>query len=61
VIAAGHPPAAAWSYTPRELVGWVALIADEQRRAAAENLSLGAMAARGDPKRLEALVKELSR
>lgn len=45
-------------YTPREIAGWAHFISKGKKREYAENLSLGAMASRGDPKELKKIIKD---
>lgn len=55
----GHPPAAVWDYTPRQIAGFLHFAGKRRKRETAEALSIGAMAARGDPKELKKQIKEL--
>jgi len=57
----GHSPAAAWAYTPRQLVGFLSLAAARRKREAADRLYLMHQAARGDPKDTKKLIKEWTR
>ena len=59
LIAGGHPPVDVWTYTPRQIAGYVTLATKRLRRRAAFDLGLHAMAARGEPKDLQKQQKEL--
>lgn len=61
MIAAGHPPASVWGYTPREIAGWLFFAGKRKAREAGEQLSLGAAAARGEPRALKKQIKELTK
>jgi hypothetical protein len=50
-----------WTYTPRRLAGFLGFAARRQKREAAVTLSLHSMAARGDPKDVNARLKELGK
>jgi hypothetical protein len=61
LIAAGHPPAVVWTYTPRRLAGFLDFAARRQKREAANTLALHATAARADGKDINARLKELAK
>ena len=54
----GHPPAEVWGYTPKQLNGFLGFASKRMKREAAHQLSLGAMASRGDPKELKKILKD---
>lgn len=57
----GHPPDAVWSYTPRQITGFLKYAARRRKQDMPHQLWLGAMASRGDPKEITKLVKEAAR
>lgn len=61
MIAAGHPPAAVWGYTPRELSGWLQFVGRRMKREAAAQIGLQAMAGRSEPSVIKKKIKELER
>ena len=61
LIASGHPPEAVWSCTPRRLAAWLDLAALRRRDEDADRLTIGALAARGEPKAVEGVLKKLGR
>ena len=61
MISAGHPPADAWSYTPRQIKGFLALAGRRRTREYAERLSIAAAGARGDPKAIKKVLKDAER
>lgn len=58
MIAWGHPPAAVWCYTPRQIRNYIFIA--NKRRQAERRLALAdnALAARGDAKALAKAVRE---
>lgn len=50
-----------WGYTPREIAGWLFFAGKRKAREAGEQLSLGAAAARGEPRALKKQIKELTK
>lgn len=56
-----HPPELAWTYTPRELTAWATAIVKGERRDRAEALTVAAMGSRGDPKKVQQLLKDWTR
>jgi hypothetical protein len=54
----GHPPEAVWNYTPRQTAAFLVIAAKRRRREMRELLQLHSLAARGDPKIVERLLKE---
>ena len=61
LIAAGYPPSDAWAMTPREIAGCLYFAERRRKRAAAEQLSLQALAARGEPRALKKQIEDLQR
>ena len=59
MIAAGHPDP--WSYTPRQIAGYLFLSVRRQAREAAMRLSLNTLAARGEPREVKKQIRELSK
>lgn len=57
----GHSAGDVWSYSPREIVGYLDLAGERLKRESAEQLALHATAAQGDPKKLEKRLKEMQR
>jgi hypothetical protein len=60
LIAAGHPPAVVWSYTPRQLHGFVALARRRRLTELRENLVVSALGAQGDDGAVERQLREWS-
>ena len=58
MIAWGHPPSAVWGYTPREIDGFMHFAGIRQKQEAARDLSIGAMASRGEQKAVNKRLKE---
>ncbi|MBR0876880.1 hypothetical protein JQ608_06650 [Bradyrhizobium liaoningense] len=59
MIAAGHRPEDAWSYTPKQLTAWI-FIAEQRRKVdRAEFINSTMMASRGDAKEVQKHLKEL--
>lgn len=61
LISLGHNADDVWGYTPRRINAFVKLASKRVARDQASNLSLSALAARGDPKDIKRQLKELSR
>ena len=61
LIAAGHDPEGVWTYTPRRIAGFLRLAHRRLGREAAQMLSIGALAARGDAREIRRQHKELTR
>ena len=61
LIVSGHPPDAVWGYTPRQISAWLQVIVWRKKEDTAQSLSVGALAARGDPKEVKKAYKELLR
>jgi hypothetical protein len=61
LIAAGHPPAAVWHYTPREIAGFLGLARARRRRGLGEQLAIAAAGQRAEPKALQRLLQRLGR
>ncbi|TIL83950.1 MAG: hypothetical protein E5Y73_35460 [Mesorhizobium sp.] len=61
MIADGHQAADVWRYTPRQVIGFLGFASKRRRQDAAAALSIGAMAARGDPKELKKQIEKLER
>lgn len=60
VISAGHPPALAWRYTPRQLQGWCDLL-DRQRIGELHDLlSMMVVAQSGNEKEIKKKLKQLA-
>jgi hypothetical protein len=49
-----------WSYTPRQIVGFLDLAHKRRKAQAAEQLSLNTLAARGEPQEVERQHRELT-
>jgi hypothetical protein len=60
-MAWGHPSAAVWEYTPRQAMAWASLGLARKRSELAEQLHIGALAARGEPQALKETLRELER
>ena len=56
----GHPPAAAWGYTPRQLAGFLELAEARRRREAADALSVQHAAMHMKPRDLRKTIRDLS-
>lgn len=54
----GHSVAELWQCTPRELVGWLYFSNRVKKRRRAEELSVNAMAARGDIKAVKKQIED---
>lgn len=58
MIAAGHPPAVVWKYTPRQMHAFLFIAGKRRERERRELLALHALAARGDPKAVRKQLKD---
>jgi hypothetical protein len=61
LIAANYPRAEGWAMIPREIVASLYFAERRRKREAAEQLALGALAARGEPRTLKQQIKNLQR
>ena len=61
LIAANYPRAEVWAMTPREIAGSIYFAERRRKREAAEQLALGALAARGEPRVLKKQIEDLRR
>ena len=61
MIVAGHDPEGVWTYTPRRVAAFLKLAHRRLGREAAQALSIGALAARGDAREIRRQYKELTR
>lgn len=57
MIAAGHPPEAAWRYTPRQMSAFLFIANRRRRRELKEALAVHRLAAHGSPKDLQKFIK----
>ncbi|RWB26895.1 MAG: hypothetical protein EOQ42_28330 [Mesorhizobium sp.] len=57
----GHAPKDVWDYTPRSIHGFLGFARRRQRHEAASRLAHATAAARGDPKDVRQLVRELQK
>lgn len=57
MIKAGHPPAAVWDYSPRQLQTFALIEARQRAGELAELLSLHTLAMHGKPKAVQIQVK----
>jgi hypothetical protein len=57
----GHPPAAVWSYTPRQVAGFLEFATKRLKREQAARLATGFSASRGKPQDVRKQVKELTK
>ncbi|MDK1386377.1 hypothetical protein QN224_13255 [Sinorhizobium sp. 8-89] len=57
----GHPPAAVWSYTPRQIAGFLHFAAVRMKREQAIDLATGFNAARGKPQDVSKRIRELQK
>lgn len=57
----GHPPAAVWSYTPRQIAGFLEFASKRQRREQALALATGFSASRGKPQDVKKRIGELTK
>jgi len=60
LVAAGHPPDVAWSYTPRQLAAWAELSTRRKSGEYSTQLSLNSIAAHADAKLLKSSTKKLT-
>ncbi len=60
LIASGHPPAVVWTYTPRQLAGFLALAGQRARADAAAALSIQHAALHMKPRDLRKAIRDLS-
>ena len=58
-MAWGHPAAEVWGYTPKQAMAWATLGLARKRSELAEQLQIGALAARGEPQALKETLREL--
>ena len=56
----GHPPAAVWGYTPRQLAGFLVIARNRLRQTAAETLSIQHAARHMKPSELRKAVRDLA-
>ena len=61
MIGANYPPADVWAMTPRQIVGSLYFVRRRRQLEAAEQLALGALAARGEPREVKRRLVELGR
>lgn len=54
----GHPPAAVWKYTPKQMHAFLFLAGKRRQREDRAMLALHTLAARGDPKALRKQLKD---
>ena len=57
----GHRPADVWGYTPRRIAAFLFIAEKRRNRERIEAINIGLMAARGEPKAVDKMVKELER
>jgi len=57
-VAAGHPPAAVWQYTPRQMQAYLFIAGRRKQREHKELLALHAMAQRGDTKDIKKALRD---
>jgi len=58
LIAAGHPPAEVWQYTPRQMQGFLFIASRRRQREHKELLALYAMATRGESKEIRKALRD---
>ena len=58
MIAAGHPPAAVWQYTPRQMQAYLFIAGRRRQREQKELLALYAMATRGEGKAIQKALRD---
>jgi len=58
LIAAGHPPAAVWHYTPRQMQAFLFIASRRRQREQRELLALYAMATRGEAKNIKKALRD---
>ena len=61
MIGAGYDEAVLWNCTPLQLMARIQFASKRKKRDAAMALSLGAMAARGDPRKVKDQLKKLEK
>ena len=61
LIGANYPPAEVWAMTPRQIAGSLYFARRRRQREAAEQLALGALAARGEPREVKRQLDQLQR
>jgi hypothetical protein len=61
LIAANYPRAEVWAMTPREISASLYFAERRRKREAAEQLALGALAARGEPRVVKKQIEDLQR
>jgi hypothetical protein len=59
LIAAGHPPAAVWQYTPRQMQAYLFIASRRRQREQKELLALHAMATRGEAKDIKKALRDV--
>lgn len=57
----GHPASDVWSYTPKQISGFLWFASKRLKVKAAEALSIQFNASRGDPKEVKRMIGEWSR
>ncbi|TCN30344.1 hypothetical protein [Sinorhizobium americanum] len=57
----GHPPAAVWAYTPRQIAGFLHFASIRIRKERAAELATGFNAARGKPQDVKTQIKDLQK
>jgi hypothetical protein len=55
----GHGSQDVWSYTPRQIAGFLKVAQARVSKERADSLALQALAARGEPKEVKRLLREL--
>ncbi len=61
LIGANYPPADVWAMTPRQIAGSLYFARRRRQREAAEQLALGTLAARGEPREVKRHIELLQR
>jgi hypothetical protein len=61
LIANGHRAADVWDYTPKQLIAFMFLANKRRQRDRAEDLTIHAMAARGEPRAVKKMTKDLQK
>ena len=57
----GHSPSAVWSYTPRQIAGFLDFASTRLKREQARDLAIGFSAARGKPQDVKQQMKDLQK
>jgi len=57
-VAAGHPPAAVWQYTPRQMQAYLFIAGRRRMREQKELLALYAMATRGESRDIRKALRD---